>query len=157
MQTKHLCVLIHIWTKGEVVAPWNRFKPSSKIFYWPFQGGASFVDRLCYLCLVFVMLSCASVHWCLVVTCSERADLLAVTFPLVSWGRCGAWLFRSLIFARFLTFITWANYIHLRSNVLFISKSNYYIWACVQQKVQVDMCAHPRSLITLRWAVHRQD
>ena len=40
----------------------------------------------------------ASVHCCLVVTCSERADLLAlvsdvygdfVTFPLVSWDRCG--------------------------------------------------------------------
>ena len=32
MQTKHQCVLIHIWTKGEVGAPLNRFKPSSKIF-----------------------------------------------------------------------------------------------------------------------------
>ena len=27
MQTKHLCVLIHIDTKGEVDAPLNRFKP----------------------------------------------------------------------------------------------------------------------------------
>ena len=32
MQTKHLCVLIHILTKGEVGAPLNRFKPSSKMF-----------------------------------------------------------------------------------------------------------------------------
>ena len=32
MQTKHLCVFIQIWTKVEVGAPWNRFKPSSKIF-----------------------------------------------------------------------------------------------------------------------------
>ena len=24
-------------------APWNQFKPSSKLFYWPFQGGTSFV------------------------------------------------------------------------------------------------------------------
>ena len=54
-----LCVLVHIWTKGEVGAPWNRFKPSCKIFYWPFKGGASFVDHLCYFCLVFVMLSCS--------------------------------------------------------------------------------------------------
>ena len=30
------------------LAPWNRFKPSSKIFYWPFQGGTSFVDLLCF-------------------------------------------------------------------------------------------------------------
>ena len=54
MQTKHLCVLIHIWTKGEDSAPLNRFKPSSKIFYWPFQGGTSCVNRLCFsvLCLL---------------------------------------------------------------------------------------------------------
>ena len=35
-QNKHLYVLIHIWTKGEVGAQLNRFKPPSKIFYWPF-------------------------------------------------------------------------------------------------------------------------
>ena len=147
MQTKPLCVLIHIWTKGEVGLQWNRFKPSSKIllltvprryffedhlcyscsyvswstsdvgapwkwfkpsskiFYWLFHGGASFVDHLCYFCLVIVMLSCTFVNGCLVVTCWERADLLAlvcmsncevVTFPLVSWVWCGAWLYRFL-------------------------------------------------------------
>ena len=46
-------------------------------------------------------------------TCWERADLLAlvcgvfcefVTFPLVSWVRCGTWLYRFLIFAPLLTF-----------------------------------------------------
>ena len=49
-----------------------------------------------------------------VVTCWERADLLAlvcgvfceyVTFPLVSWVRCGTWLYRFLIFAPLLTSI----------------------------------------------------
>ena len=40
MQTKNLCVLSHIGTQGEVGAPWNLFKPSSKVFYWPFQGSA---------------------------------------------------------------------------------------------------------------------
>ena len=48
-------------------------------------------------CLVFAMSLCASVC-AFVVTCWERADLLAlvcgaycefVTFPLVSWVRCG--------------------------------------------------------------------
>ena len=34
------------------------------------------MDYLCYLCLVFVIF--ASVHRCLVVTCWERADLLAL-------------------------------------------------------------------------------
>ena len=33
-----------------------------------------------------------------------------VTFPLVSWVRCGAGLYRFLIFALFLTFITWTQY-----------------------------------------------
>ena len=49
-------------------------------------------------CLVFAMSLCASVYMCFAVTCWERADLLAlvcgvccefVTFPLVSWVRCG--------------------------------------------------------------------
>ena len=31
--------------------------PPVKYFYLPFEGGTSFVDHLCYLCLVFVMLS----------------------------------------------------------------------------------------------------
>ena len=47
-------------------------------------------------CVCFVL--CASVYMCFVVTCWERADLLVfvcgvfyefVTFPLVSWVRCG--------------------------------------------------------------------
>ena len=51
-----------------------------------------------FFCLVFAMSLCASVYMCFVVTCLERADLLAlvcgvcrefVTFPLVSWVRCG--------------------------------------------------------------------
>ena len=64
-------------------------------------------------CLVFAMSLCASVYMCFVVTCWERADLLAlvcgvycelVTFPLVSWVRCGTLLYRFLIFAPLLTF-----------------------------------------------------
>ena len=65
-------------------------------------------------CLVFAMSLCASIHICFVVTCWERADLLAlvcgvccefVTFPLVSWVRCGTWLYRFLIFAPLLTLL----------------------------------------------------
>ena len=56
------------------------------------------MDRLCFFCLVFVMSLCASVYLCLVVTCWERTDLLAlvvvsncefVAFPLIYWVRCG--------------------------------------------------------------------
>ena len=63
-------------------------------------------------CLVFAMFLCASVYMCFVVTCWERADLLAlvcgvfcefVTLPLVSWVRCGTRLYRFLIFAPLLT------------------------------------------------------
>ena len=36
------------------------------------------MDLLCFFCCVFSMLSCASVYCCLVVTCLERADLLAL-------------------------------------------------------------------------------
>ena len=65
-------------------------------------------------CLVFAMSLCASVYMCFVVTCWERADLLAlvcgvccefVTFPLVSWVRCDTWLYRFLIFAPLLTLL----------------------------------------------------
>ena len=70
-------------------------------------------------CLVFAMSLCASIYMCFVVTCWERADLLAlvcgvfcefVTFPLVSWVRCGTRLYRFLIFAPLLT-LTWRKHI----------------------------------------------
>ena len=73
-----------VWTKGEVGPPLNWFKPSGKIFYWPFQGSISFVNLLCFICLMFAMTLCASVYMCLVVTGWERADLLALV--------CGVWL-----------------------------------------------------------------
>ena len=59
--------------------------PPVKYFYWPFQGGASFVDHLCYFCLVFVMLSCVSVYWCLVVTRLGRAELLGLVRNVYLW------------------------------------------------------------------------
>ena len=52
-----------------------------------------------FVSVVFVLILCASVFLCLVVTCWERADLLALVFggyqlvcqifQLVSWVRCG--------------------------------------------------------------------
>ena len=55
----------------------NWFKPSSKIFLltvrrrYFFRG--SFVLFMACVCHAFV-----SVHWCLVVTCLERTDLLGL-------------------------------------------------------------------------------
>ena len=63
-------------------------------------------------CVCYIL--CASVYMCFVVNCWKRADLLAlvcgvycefVTFPLVSWVRCGTCLYRFLIFAPLLTLI----------------------------------------------------
>ena len=42
------------------------------------------MDFLCFFCLVLVMPLCPSVYLCLVVTCWERADLLALV--------CGVYL-----------------------------------------------------------------
>ena len=80
---------------------------------------------------------CASVYMCFVVTCWERADLLAlvcgvyceiVTFPLVSWVRCGTLLYRFLIFAPLLTSIRVCAISHVKhilgSNGHYISYTN---------------------------------
>ena len=67
------------WSTSELrlmLAPLNRFKPSSKIFYWPFQGGTSFVD------LLSLVLSCVCyvfVRVCLYVLCGH---LLGKCWPL---------------------------------------------------------------------------
>ena len=106
MQTKHLFVLTYIWTKGEVGAPLNRLSPPVIYFNWPFQGGASFVDHLCYFCLVLL---CFHARLFIAALWSPVGKGLTswlsfvmsycdvVTFPLVSWVRCGAWLYRFLI------------------------------------------------------------
>ena len=69
-----------------------------KYFYWPFQGGASFVDHY----VISVLFCYAFMHVCLLMTCGHplgRANLWllfvtyncdVVTFPLVSLVRCGA-------------------------------------------------------------------
>ena len=78
MQTKHLCVLIHIWIKGEVGATWNRFKPSSKIFL-------PTVPRRYFFCGSFVLFlscfRCACVHVFLLM---PNGHLLGKGWPLGS-------------------------------------------------------------------------
>ena len=95
---------------------WNLFKPSSKIFYWPFQGGTSFVDLyifavLCLLCLCARLFICALwsragkglTYWLSFVV----SNCEFVNFPLVSLVRCCTWLYRFLIFAPLLTLQIW--------------------------------------------------
>ena len=56
------------------------------------------MDLLCFCSVLCLLCFVRCVYVCVVVTCWERADLLAlvcgvycefVTFPLVSWVRCG--------------------------------------------------------------------
>ena len=63
-----------------------RLKPSSKIFYWPFQGGTSFVDLLCF-CSVLCLL--CFVRVCLYVL---RGHLLGKGWPLGSRLWCLLWV-----------------------------------------------------------------
>ena len=77
------------WSTSELrvrLAPLNRFKPSSKIFYWPFQGGTSFVDLYVFVlycvCYVFVRV------W-LYVLCGH---LLGKGWPLGSRLWCLLWV-----------------------------------------------------------------
>ena len=55
------------WSTSELrvrLALLNRFKPSSKIFYWPFQGGTSFVDLLCFCSVLCLLCLCACLFIC---------------------------------------------------------------------------------------------
>ena len=77
------------WSTSELrvrLAPLNRFKPSSKIFYWPFRGGTSFVDLLCF-CSVLCLL--CFVRVCLYVL---RGHLLGKGWPLGSRLWCLLWV-----------------------------------------------------------------
>ena len=71
---------------------------------------------LCFFLLLMFLVCHAilsSIYCSLVVTCLERADLLALLFVViycvlslphgVSWVKCGTWVYRLLIFACFLT------------------------------------------------------
>ena len=92
----------------------NQLKPSSEIF-----TDRSKAVHLLWLFYVFFWLAftlslCASVYMCCVVTCWERGTSWLsfvvstyefVTFPLVSWVRCGTSLYRFLSFASLLTSI----------------------------------------------------
>ena len=105
------------WSTSELrvsLAPLNRFKPSSKIFYWPFQGGTSFVDLLCFCSVLYLICLCARLFLCALWWPAGKgltswlsfvvSNCEFVTFPLVSWVWCGTWLYRFLIFAPLLTF-----------------------------------------------------
>ena len=60
-------MICRFWSTSELrvsLGPLNRFRPSSKIFYWPFQGGASFVDLLCFCSVLSLLCLCARLFVC---------------------------------------------------------------------------------------------
>ena len=79
MQNKHLYVLIYIFTKGEVGALFNRFKPFSKIFLLTILRRCFFSGSyICYFCLVLLCFHVrlfADVLWS---RSEKRADLFAL-------------------------------------------------------------------------------
>ena len=57
------------WSTSELnvrLAPLNRFKRSSKLLYWPFQGGTSIVDLSCFFlyCVFYVFVRVCSYVLC---------------------------------------------------------------------------------------------
>ena len=50
---------------------------SPPVKYFTFQGGTSFVDLLCFCSVLCLLCFVHVVYMCFVVTCWERADLLA--------------------------------------------------------------------------------
>ena len=89
----------------------DRLSPPVKYFYWNVPRRYFFCGSFTLFLSCFVMLSCTSVCWCLVVTCwgkgwplGSRLWCLIVTLPLsyLDPGSGGAWLHRLLIFALFL-------------------------------------------------------
>ena len=88
------------WFTSELrvrLVPWNRFKPSSKIFLLTGPRGTSFV-RL-FICASWSPVGKGLTSWLSFVV----SNCEFVTFPLVSLVRCGTWLYRFLIFAPLLT------------------------------------------------------
>ena len=84
-------------------------------FYWPFQGGTSFVDLLCVFSVLCLLCLCVRLFICALWPPAGKglsfwlsfvvSNCEFVSFPLVSWVRCGTWLYRFLNFAPLLTFI----------------------------------------------------
>ena len=75
------CVLCFVtfpnvsWSTSESrvrLAPLNWFKPSSKIFYGPFQGGTSFVDLLCFCSVLCLLCLCARLFICALWSPAEK-------------------------------------------------------------------------------------
>ena len=151
------------WSTSELrvrLAPLNRFKPSSKIFYWLFQGGTSFVDLICFCSVLCLLCLCAHLFICALWSPAGQmptswlsfvvSNCEFVTFPLVSWVRCGTWLHRFLIIAPLLTLILNIDYYTLFAAKICILKTNitWFKWYTLQ--------GYPHFSAYLRYCIPRR-
>ena len=105
------------WSTPELrvrLVPLNSFRPSSKIFYWPFQGRTFIVDFFMFFSFLCLLWLCALLFICALWSPAGKgltswlsfvvSYFEFVTFPLVYRVRCGTWLYRFLIFTPLLIF-----------------------------------------------------
>ena len=105
MRTKHLCVLIFIGIKDEVGTVKHVFKPSSNFITHCSKWMLLFGYFLLFMFHVYLCYAVLSVPCSIVITCWERADLLALlcvmfscVFVTFSYGvPCQMWYFIVLI------------------------------------------------------------
>ena len=99
MQTKHLCVLIHICPKGEVGA----VEPVKALQLNIFTDGPKAVPLLCIICVIYVLrLSCCPI--CILLPCGHLLGkglifclsfvmfnyVLSLSHVALSWVWCGS-------------------------------------------------------------------
>ena len=142
-----------LWSTSELrvrLAPWNRFKRSSKIFLLTVTKRFFFVDHLCCFCLVFVMFLCLFIAalWSPAgkgLTSWLSFVIFVFCHFVVSWIRCGTWLYWFLIFAPFyyfeiLSFTINLHFNHLHTSMNFsTSKSKSYVFF-FRQCFSVNWC-----------------
>ena len=91
-------------------APLNWMKPSSKIFYWPFQGGISFLDLLCFCSVLCLLCLCARLFICVLWSPAGKGLTSWLSFVVsngeLSGVKCGTWLYRFLFYAPLLISVT---------------------------------------------------
>ena len=138
------------WSTSELrvrLAPLNRFKPSSKIFYWPFQGGTSFVDLLCFCFVLCLLCLCARLFMCALWSPAGKGltswlsfVVSTVSLSLSHWYtvRCGTWLYRFLIFAPLLTLIIMIRHSWNWPALYLVKTCNIYLNAIVDTHIFND-------------------
>ena len=133
------------WSTSELrvrLAPLNRFKPSSKIFYWPFQGGTSFVDLLCF-CSVLCLL--CFVRVCLYVLCGH---LLGKGWPLGSRLWCLLWV------CHFPIGILGQVWYLIVSIPDLCTITYFWTWCDVDLRIPILTSAPPQSILVLSGQHH---